>query len=185
MKRRTFLQATAAAAPVTALSACDRGWNVTALRSLCDTLLPTELGTESRVRIADEFAAWAGGIREGVELNHGYGTGELSFTGESPWPRWQQQLDELDQAAESRYGTGWASLDDEQRRELVRDALSHEESERLPDPRTAEHVVVAILAYFYASPEATDLAYRAAIRKQQCRPLDQSPRRPVTLESDA
>ncbi len=44
------------------------------------------------------------------------------------------------------------------------------------------HVAVGLLAYFYATPAATDLAYRAKISRHTCRPLAYASRRPRPLE---
>jgi len=43
----------------------------------------------------------------------------------------------------------------------------------------AEHVAVAVLAWYMASSEALDLCYDAEIGRRRCRPLDQNPRRPA------
>lgn len=183
MKRRQFLEFTSAALPAAALGGCGKGVGLdrTGVRALGHSLLPTEVGMDAHVRISDAFAEWAHGIHEGAELNHGYGTGELRFAGASPVPRWKQQLEALEQESRSHYGAGLEFLNDHQRLQLVRDAVAGSAPGRLPAPQDAEHVAVAILAFFYSSPEATDLAYRAAIRKEQCRPLAQSPHKPVAL----
>jgi hypothetical protein len=51
----------------------------------------------------------------------------------------------------------------------------------MPDPLAANHVVVALVAFYFGSAEANDLCYRAAIGRNQCRPLVNSPREPLPL----
>jgi hypothetical protein len=63
----------------------------------------------------------------------------------------------------------------------VRTALAGERGDALPTPLAAKHIAVALLAHFYDSPAATDLAYDARIRRQQCRPLAGQGQKPVAL----
>ena len=121
------------------------------------------------------------GYREHVELTHGYGTSRIRYSGPTPVTRWTSQLDALDAAARKQGGASFASLPTERREKLVRAALAGVRVDRLPAVGDADHVAVALLAHFYASPAATDLCYGVAIGRESCRPLGQSARQPLPL----
>jgi hypothetical protein len=150
------------------------------LRALASAILPSELGPAGSRRAADALAKWVREYRPGAELNHGYGTARLRTTGADPSTRWALQLRTMEMDARTAHNTGFASITDEQRRAIVEAQLSVVEV--FPgDIAGASHVALALLASFYASPEATDLCYEAAIGRQLCRPLAESSRRPVQL----
>lgn len=151
------------------------------LRSLGVALFPEELGRGGVERTVAGFERWLAGYREGVELLHGYGTGELRQTGPSPALRWSAQLRELAAAAERSHGTSFDRLDLAQRQALVRSALEGQRLASLPPIDRASHLAVGLLAFFYQSPEATDLCYQAQIGSANCRPLAASERRPLPL----
>jgi len=152
---------------------------------LGEAVLPTELGESGIGRVSRAFAQWAGNHRRGAELVHPYGSTNIRFTSESPVSRWRAQLDELDQAARARHRRVFSSLTPAQRREIVADALADDGGSRMPDPGGARHVALALLSWFFASPEATNLCYRARIDRNQCRPLVHSAREPLPLLSRA
>src|ERR1041384_6263532 len=131
------------------------------LRALGAAVLPSELGDGGIGRTVAGFERWLAGYREGAELLHGYGTGEIRRTGPSPALRWAGQLRELDQAARKAGGKPFAGLDLSGQHEMVRAALHGARPARLPSPDRAEHVAVGLLAWFYGTPEAADLCYGA------------------------
>jgi hypothetical protein len=49
----------------------------------------------------------------------------------------------------------------------------------MPAPADAHHVALGLLAWFYASPAAEDLCYRAAIGRGSCRSLADVERAPA------
>lgn len=151
------------------------------LTRLGEAVLPGELGDVGIARVARGFSQWAAGYRAGTELVHPYGSTEIRHAGASPVPRWRSQLDALDRGARTAHGRDFASLPVAQRRALVTAALADDRGSRLADAQDARHVAVALLAWFYASPEATNLCYGARIDPNQCRPLAQSPREPLPL----
>jgi hypothetical protein len=152
------------------------------LRALGGVVLPSELGASGVARIVEAFQRWIAGYREHVELTHGYGTSRLRFTGPTPATRWASQLDALDAAARKAHGVAFASATPAQREQLVRTALADIRLDRMPSIADAQHVAVALLAYFYSSSEATDLCYQARIGKERCRPLAQAPVNPQVSE---
>ncbi len=149
--------------------------------ALGHSLLPTELGSDNIDRVVDEFQQWLEQYSTDAELNHGYGTSEIDYTPGDPTSRWQDQLDGLNAEAQRRFGASFVDLDADVRRGIIRQQIADDRLDRLPRAYRARHVAVGLLAYFYASSEATDLCYKAAIGKNKCRPLRRSPDEPISL----
>ena len=151
------------------------------LHALGTVVLPSELGATGITRVVGAFQRWIAGYRERAELTHGYGTSRLRFTGPTPATRWATQLDALDVTARRRFRRAFIELTMEQREALVREALAAERLDRMPSVADANHVAVALLSFFYDTPEATDLCHGAKIGKQTCRPLAASSMHPMEL----
>ena len=191
LSRRAFLSWAASAVPIAVVVRRAHALSLRALSThgapsetldaLGETILPSELGAASVVRVVGGFRQWIAGYREGAELTHGYGTSRIRSTGPSPATRWTSQLDALDASARKQYGASFTSVDRTRREALVRSALGGARVDRLPSVAAANHVVLALLAYFYESPEATDLCYGSTIGARTCRPLAQSPQAPAPL----
>jgi hypothetical protein len=148
------------------------------LHALAVAILPGELGATRTRELADRFERWISNFRPGAEQNHGYGTGELQQTPADPWPAWRRQLQSLDTESQQQHSSGFAALNVERRSALVSTQLEAVRTDRLPAPLSASHVALALLGWFYNSPDATDLCYRAAIGKETCRPLNEAPNKP-------
>jgi hypothetical protein len=151
------------------------------LRTLAAAILPGELGPRGLERTVLGFERWLADYREGAELLHGYGTGELRTAGPSPALRWSTQLRALATAARKRYGRPFEQLPMAERQALVREAFQGLRITGFLQFDRAPHVAAGLLGFFYASPEATDLCYRARIGAMSCRPLDRSPGKPLPL----
>lgn len=151
------------------------------LAALAEVVLPSELGRDGAARAARGFAAWVGGHEEAAELLHPYGSPEVTFASALPTERWAEQLADLDRAARAQHRGGIASLGRVAREELVRNGLRDLRFSGMPPARSAQHVAVALASHYFGSPEATDLCYRAQIRKNQCRPLVNASRKPLPL----
>lgn len=143
------------------------------LRALAAAVLPAELGDAELERTVVAFEQWLAGYREGAELLHGYGTGEIRVTGPSPALRWAAQLDAL--------GSSFASLPMSARQAQVRTVLGTGRFAGFPPIDRAPHIAVGLLAFFYDSPGATDLCYEAVIGRNGCRPLATSSQAPLPL----
>lgn len=150
------------------------------LRALGRVVLPSELGTAGVDRVVAGFERWIAGYREGAELLHDYGSGEIRKTGPSPALRWARQLRDLDVAAR-KLGRPFVMSDARRQEELIRSALAGIKSGRLPAVDRAPHVAVGLLAWFYGTPEAADLCYGVRIGRNGCRPLAESALPPVPL----
>ena len=151
------------------------------VRGIAEVVLPAELGNDGFARASRAFTQWAATYRPGRELVHPYGSTQIRQTGESPAPRWKSQLTALDREARAKHQRGFSGLTREQRRVLVMAAFAAERANRLPDPLETDHVAMALMAWYFASPEAADLCYKARIGRNQCRPLINSPREPLPL----
>ncbi|NUQ13452.1 MAG: gluconate 2-dehydrogenase subunit 3 family protein, partial [Gemmatimonadaceae bacterium] len=146
-----------------------------------EVVLPAELGAAGIARVTRAFTQWVAGYRPGAELNHPYGSTEIRVAGPSPAARWRTQLAALDREARSKHQRGFIALTPDQRRALVTAAIADERLTRMPDALGADHVAVALMAWYFATPDATDLCYRARIGRQSCRPLVNAPRMPLPL----
>jgi hypothetical protein len=151
------------------------------LLPLASAVLPSELGEAGNRRAASAFQAWLAAYRPEAELLHGYGSGEIRRLPLSPAPAWRRQLAALGRESVRRHRKPFGEIDAGERRAIVRSAIGDEKLERMPSPLGARHVAVALIAHFYASPEATDLCYEAEIGRTRCRPLAASPVEPVPL----
>ena len=188
MKRRTLLQRAAA---IVAMVPFDRirvfaqpreltPEAIGTLRAIAETVLPTSLGAAKIRDVADKFVGWTRGYREGVALSHGYGHPRLVKSGASPVPLYIRQLAALDAQMRTR-GAQWQALDLEARRAMVDAALVEAGVRALPPRPMGQHVVADLMAFYFRSSEANDLAYRALINREVCRPIAITTRKPEPL----
>ena len=188
ISRRSFLTWLAATLPAAAFvrrahaaAIDDLAASPRTMRALGEAVLPSELGASGTTAAVNAFQQWIAGYREHAELLHGYGTSKLSYAGPSSAMRWAEQLDQLDAIAKKLDGRAFADLSLARRRGIVRTELLALKAERIPALARASHVALALLAHFYASPDATDHCYESKISRQTCRPLGTSSRKPLPL----
>jgi hypothetical protein len=148
---------------------------------LAEAVLPGELGDAGFARVSRAFTEWVAAYRPGAELVHPYGSTEIRQTGASPASRWREQLAALDRDARATHQRGFNALTRDQRRALVTSALGSDRTNRMPDPLAASHVALALVAWYFATPEANDLCYKSRIGRNSCRPLVNAPRQPLPL----
>lgn len=148
---------------------------------LAEAVLPSELGDAGYARVSRGFTQWIAGYKPGAEINHPYGSSDIRQTGESPAGRWSTQLAALDREARARHQKAFTAVTRDQRRDLVLAALGTERTNRMPEAIDANHVALALVSWFFASPEATNLCYNSKIDRNQCRPLVNAPRQPLPL----
>jgi hypothetical protein len=166
------------AARESTLSALDE----TRLRALADAVLPTELGARGRAEVVDGFLRWMRNYREGAEMDHGYGFTRLRRTPPSPALRYAAQLADLDRGARER-GFPFEQLEPGARQQVIAAALRTKKVDRLPARPTGDHIAIDLMAFYFNSPDANDLAYGVAIRRDQCRGLNDSDKRPAFAAS--
>ena len=183
--RREFLGWAAGVLPAAWVVRSAHAASIAELNSAPETLdalglaiLPSELGEAQTRRVVAAFRRWVDEYREGAELLHAYGGSRLSFAGPTPATRWMPQLDALETSAQKVHDRAFSSLTVDQRRAIVRDALASDRATGVPAPDRANHIAAALLGFFYASPQATDLCYTVTIGRNTCRPLSQSSRKP-------
>lgn len=143
------------------------------LRAVADATLPSELGGGGVETIVEGFLGWVADYRPGAELSHGYGSGsmEIRYLPPDPAPRWEAQLQDLQDVAMQRFGSGFPELSREQQRLILREELAGEAMSGLSSPAEADHVGTALMAFYFGSASATDLAYGALIQREKCRSL--------------
>ena len=192
--RRRFLKGSAAAISALALKGCapveqtaeKRGALPSdVLEAVALVALPvTALGEDGVKRVVAEFTRWLGELEPVAELDLPYlSTDEIQYGPPDPAPLWSSQLQALDIEAQKRHATPYVDLPRDRQEWILRGQLPEPASPGFPPAARAPHVVIGVLAFFYASSEANDLAYRAAIEKWTCRGLDTAPDRPTGKEA--
>jgi hypothetical protein len=187
MKRRTLLQlllSLIAALPTRikvfaqapSLSAADER----RIAAIGDAVLPSEIGAEGRARVIAGFLRWLRDYRAGADMDHGYGFTRLRRTPPSPAAKYSAQLASLEQRAGAQ---GFGGLSVEARRVILEEAIAAAQIERLPARPDGRHVATDLMAFYFNSVEANDLAYRAAIGRDTCRELEGSQNRPESIQS--
>jgi len=187
MRRRTLLQAivtTLPALPFTRvrLNAQIRTLTpeaIATLQEIAATVLPASLGADKISLTADRFVAWTKGYEEGIPLQHGYGHPRLVKSAASPVPDYVAQLASIAAAARTRGGR-FGSLPLDARRALLDEALKAANVTQLPSRPGGGHVVSDLMAFYFRSSEANDVAHRARIGRQVCRPIELTTRRPTS-----
>ncbi|MDE2979779.1 MAG: hypothetical protein OXU74_01165 [Gemmatimonadota bacterium] len=150
------------------------------LRAVAEAVLPEELGAEGRERAVTAFERWSDGLEPVAELSHPYLVPETRYSGPDPRPGWAAQLQGLEKECRARHGTNLADLDVAGRRQLLARGVG-QAGPGLGSAANANHIAVALMAHFFASPVATDMCYRRTIAKQQCRGLEGAPAEPEVL----
>ena len=187
ISRRGFVKAATAALPVVVLPGCapqaeptrtsqagntgDRLLDAATLRGVADVVLPSEPGPDATERVVVGFEAWIAAYRPAAELDHGYGSGEIRYTGPDPAPGWKAQLEAWDLEARQRHGAAFAELERPIRESFIRDQLRGERN--LSAPAQAHNVALGLLSWWTGSVAATDLCHGVAIGSQSCRPLSE------------
>ena len=190
--RRDFIKTSAAAAAALGISGTEAAANqanappAETLRAIGAAVLPVaDLGSDGIDRVVTEFAAWIDGFEPVAEMPHGYlnrGLSEIRYGPPHPGPRWAAQVEALELEANRSLRSPFAELSIEDRRSLIQGQMGRDEIGRLPRPGQARYVAVGLMAYFYASSEATDLCYRASIGRFKCRRLGSLGREPRPLD---
>jgi hypothetical protein len=202
--RRDFLRAAGAVAAVVAVDACapkdgavsatvaaadadgivtsrDVGFDRATLDALGDVILPGDIGAGGRRAAVTAFVSWISAYAPVAEEMHGYGYADIRHLPADPAPAWREQLDALNASAKSAHQVTFAAATPKDRTALVTAVLAAEKGEHLPAPLAAKHVAVALLSHWASSPDGWDVGFKARIRRDSCRVLDDSPRKPLPL----
>jgi hypothetical protein len=189
MRRRVFVKlamSTLALPPLGPLGlfAQDSGLpdaSLATLLSLAPVVLPASLGRRAVGAVTDRFVVWLREYRAGVIMEHGYGRPEVRRTPASPASKYVEHLAALERAAEAQ-GQPFSRLPAAAKRGLIEAALRDARIERLPGTPNGQHVVSDLMAFYFQSSEANDLAYRARIGQETCRDIAAVTVRPSPLE---
>jgi hypothetical protein len=116
-------------------------------------------------------------------MGHGYGSSTLrQKSGPPVAPRYPAQFAALDQAAIAQGAASFADAPPAIRRSLVEAALnSPQPVNRLSARPTGANLVADFIGMYFTSAGAFDLAYQAAIGRDDCRGLENSDQPPSPL----
>lgn len=191
--RRRFLKGTAGVVTGLAIGACARpvppgesdkpqGLDRAVLEALAMIVLPgTALGDAGVRRVSGEFLDWLREFEPVSERDHPYYSAEINYGPPDPAPLWGAQLEALDIEAQNRFDIGFSQLGADRQKSILDRQLPKHIPQDLPYAGDAPHVAIGLLAWFYATAEANDLALRAQIHRQSCRGLASGPHKPPPL----
>jgi hypothetical protein len=162
MQRRGFFKRTFSG--LLALVGLKAQPNAEEFRDLAGVVLPASLGRTRTDKIAGDFAAWVREYKVGAEVASGYGNPRTQVIGPNPSAHYAEQLTQLrltrlDAAA-------------------VAKALADAKIDRIPQRPNGRHVAADLLAFFYGSADGEDFLYGVAIKRDDCRGLGDSGKRP-------
>lgn len=154
----------------------------TTLRAVADVVLPSTLSAEDRQLAVTLFVEWVANYREGAEVGPGYGSPRLRSTGPPPTSAYPAQLGALESAARATGAASFSALSLEARRGLIETALtSPQRVTQLPARPAGVHVVADFMGLYFHGQHGYNLAYRAAINRDECRGLPGSEKSPGGL----
>ncbi len=190
--RRRFLKGSAAVVTGLAIGACAQdtppnetdtpGLDRAVLEALARIVLPrTALGDAGVRRLSGEFLDWLHAFEPVSERDHPYYSSEINYGPPDPAPLWGAQLEALDIEAQQRFDTGFPQLSEDQQTAILDRQLPKNVPQDLPYAGDAPHVAIGLIAWFYATAEANDLALRAQVARQSCRGLASGPHKPPPL----
>jgi hypothetical protein len=152
------------------------------LEALGRVVLPaTALGDAGITPAIDDFLAWLDAFEPVTELDHPYYSSDINYGPPDPAPLWGAQLEALDIEARRRFDTDFSALEEGRRRFVLLRQLPQHVPAELPFAANAPHVAIGLLAWFYATPEANDLALEAKVGRESCRGLETGPDEPAPL----
>ena len=152
------------------------------LRAVADVVLPSALSADDRQMAVTVFAEWVANYREGAEVGPGYGSPRLRATGPAPTAAYPAQLAALEAAARASGAASFGAASLEARRAIIEAALTAPQRvTQLPAHPAGVHVVADFMGLFFHGQEGYNLAYRAAINRDECRGLAGSEKAPAAL----
>ena len=152
------------------------------LRAVADVVLPSTLSIDDRQLAVTLFADWVANYREGAEVGPGYGSPRLRTTGPPPTAVYPAQLAALEAAARAGGAASFNAASLEARRGIIEAALTTPQRiTQLPAHPNGAHVVADFMGLFFHGQQGYNLAYRAAINRDECRGLAGSEKAPGGL----
>lgn len=168
MKRRNFFKTIFSGVAAFFATRCARAQGASSeeFQQLAGVCLPASLGRERTNKIADDFARWLRDYKAGAQIASGYGHPRTLVTGPNP---------------DTHYAEQFQALGSPITREAVEKALIDANIDRIPQHPNGKHVAADLLAYFYSSSDGEDFLYGVAIKRDDCRGLGDSSKRPARL----
>jgi hypothetical protein len=152
------------------------------LRAVADVVLPSTLSIDDRQLAVTLFVDWVANYREGAEVGPGYGSPRLRTTGPAPTAGYPAQLAALEAAARAGGAASLNAASLEKRRGIIEAALTvPQRITQLPARPNGAHVVADFMGLFFHGQQGYNLAYRAAINRDECRGLAGSEKAPGGL----
>lgn len=143
-----------------------------AVHELAFVVLPGSLGKQRCDNIAGGFVRWVRDYKPGAEIASGYGFPRTQVIGPNPASHYGEQLRQLNLA--KMEGTA-------AKKATVAQALEDAKIDRIPQRPNGKHVAADLLAYFYNSADGEDFLYGVAIKRDDCRGLENSAKRPAPI----
>jgi hypothetical protein len=155
------------------------------LSGIAEVTLPSALDAEERDNAVRKFVSWHVNYREGADMGHGYGNSTLrQKSGPPVSPRYPAQFAALDQAAKGQGAASFAAASAAVRRAIVESALNTPQPiNRLPARPSGANLVADFIGMYFNSAGAFDLAYQAAIGRDDCRGLENSDQAPAPVKT--
>ena len=147
------------------------------MKALADAVLPQAIGDDGRHRALTQFMTWVREYRADADGDHGYGETRVRRLPPSPALKYPAQLDDLDRRA----GGTFASRSLADRQKAVTEAIAAANIRDFPGRPNGGHVATDLMAHYFNSPGANDVAYGRAIGRGACRDLAGSEQRPSPL----
>jgi hypothetical protein len=155
-----------------------------ALNSIAEVTLPSAVDAEERTEAVRKFVSWHTNYREGADMGHGYGNSTLRQKSGPPVAvRYAAQFVALDEAARTQGAASFSGASIAIRKGIVEASLNTPQPvNRLPARPTGANLVADFLGMYFNSAAAFDLAYEAAIGRDDCRGLDNSDQAPAPVK---
>jgi len=154
------------------------------LESIGRHVLPVStLGDAGITRSVIDFLTWLDGFEPVAERDHPYDSSDITYGPPDPAPLWRAQLDALSIEADKRFRMAYTELDETRQRDILLRQLPENLPADMPYAGAATHVAIGLIAWFYATPAATDLGLRAKVGRYTCRGFAGADKRPEPLES--
>lgn len=141
------------------------------MRELASVVLPASLGQTRIDRVVADFLAWLRDYKAGAPMPAGYGFPRTEVIGPNPAAHYAEQFERLK----------LSGLDTAGKRAAVEKALQETKIDRVPPRPNGQHVATDLMAFFYGSSEGEDFLYGVAIKRDDCRGLENSGTRPAAL----
>jgi hypothetical protein len=152
------------------------------LRAAADVVLPSTLSIEDRQLAVTLFVDWVANYREGAEVGPGYGSPRLRTIGPPPTAAYPAQLAALEEAAKTGGAASFNAASLDARRAIIENALnSPQRITQLPAHPSGTHVLADFMGLFFHGQQGYNLAYNAAINRDECRGLAGSEKAPGGL----